>query len=244
VTIMAAVWQLDLAQNEKLVLLAFADHADDEGRCYPSIGRVAWKSGYSRRSVQRIVRKLAASGVLDVEDSRGGRSRPGLYRVVPEKGAKLTPFVAPERVTPATQRVTSATIKGDIAVSPQPSVNHQPNHQVRGRVRDLLWEVFVEIHGEPATDSERGKFNVTVKKLRDGDVAPAEYPILVGAYTTKYRGLQPAATTVAERIGELRHFVERGPIRSADMDQATFDADLDAWVASREPDDRTLETGT
>jgi hypothetical protein len=42
IKIMAAVWELNLPQNQKLVLLALADHADDRGTCYPSVARIAF----------------------------------------------------------------------------------------------------------------------------------------------------------------------------------------------------------
>ena len=90
---MAEVWKLDLPQNEKFVLLAFADHADDEGITFPSIGRIAWKTGYARRQVQVISASLRAGGLLEVmAGNRGGRSRSTLYRIRPEKGVKNAPF--------------------------------------------------------------------------------------------------------------------------------------------------------
>ena len=37
VKIMSQVWELDIDHSEMIVLLAMADHADDDGQnCYPS----------------------------------------------------------------------------------------------------------------------------------------------------------------------------------------------------------------
>ncbi len=80
-----------------------------------------------------------------------------------------------------------------------------------GAKRDLLWEVFTGLHGAPATNGERGKFNRFVKQLRDAGVDHREYPVLVRAYVSKY-GNQPAVATVPERIGEMRHYAEHGPM--------------------------------
>jgi hypothetical protein len=101
---MASVWELDLPQNEKLVLLALADHSDDRGSCYPSIARLAWKSGYSVRQTQAILKNLRVSGILEVIGSSArGRGNATQYQIHSEKGAKLAPF-SPERVWPAAHK--------------------------------------------------------------------------------------------------------------------------------------------
>jgi|GEM_PF-1285860 biotin operon repressor len=135
VKVMSAVWELDLPQNQKLVLLAFADHADDDGVCYPSVGRIAWKTGVSERQVQRIVKKLRAAGlVVLLRHAQGGRGNAAVYQVQPQKGVKLSPFAGMSDIGKALseskgchsgqERVTSSAEKGDIAVSPEPSENH------------------------------------------------------------------------------------------------------------------------
>ena len=65
VKIMGMVWDSDLPRDEKYVLLAYADHADHEGRgIFPSYGRIAWKTGYSRRQVMRITDSLTSKNIL------------------------------------------------------------------------------------------------------------------------------------------------------------------------------------
>jgi Helix-turn-helix domain len=56
---MGKVFALDVPAREKLVLLAMADHARDDGTgCYPSIETLARKTSQSRRGVQKILRRL------------------------------------------------------------------------------------------------------------------------------------------------------------------------------------------
>ena len=56
---MASVFELDIPASEKLVLLAMADHARDDGTgCYPSIDLLARKTSQTRRGVQKIMRRL------------------------------------------------------------------------------------------------------------------------------------------------------------------------------------------
>jgi hypothetical protein len=59
------VWDLDLPHREMFVLLAITDHADHDGNnMHPSVDLVAWKTGYTRRTVIRILNKLVERGVL------------------------------------------------------------------------------------------------------------------------------------------------------------------------------------
>ena len=59
------VWFLDIPQNEKYVLLSYADHADHEGNhVHPGLDLIAWKTGYTSRNVQKIIEKLKAKGIL------------------------------------------------------------------------------------------------------------------------------------------------------------------------------------
>lgn len=96
---MARVWGLDLDKPEKFLLLAMADHADDDGGdIFPSVGRLAWKTGDSSRNVRRLLRRLEQRGVLIVEAPGGGRSkRTGLgfttrYRIDFTKADNLSPY--------------------------------------------------------------------------------------------------------------------------------------------------------
>ena len=153
VKIMAQVWELELSHNAQSILLALADHADDDGYCYPSVGRLAWKTGYGVRQVQRTLKYLRDHKMaIPTGSVVGGRHNTVVYRLDPSagrqkppfqprterqisadvKGDNMTPFddkteikgvtQDAERVTPETQRVTPESQKGDIAVSPEPSV--------------------------------------------------------------------------------------------------------------------------
>lgn len=71
VRVMAAVWTLDLPAAEKLVLLALADCANDEGKCWPGLASLKRKTGRSRTSLQRGIRALCAAGHLSREEIPG-----------------------------------------------------------------------------------------------------------------------------------------------------------------------------
>lgn len=96
VKIMGAIWEMDLEHPEAWVLMAMADHADHDGRnVFPAIPLIAWKTGYTERSVQRIIKKLVASGVLEATLVRAGK--PTIYRINADVVAKKAPLVRRQR---------------------------------------------------------------------------------------------------------------------------------------------------
>lgn len=90
---MSKVWELDLEPNKRLVLLAYADHADDDGaHVFPSLDRVAHKTGYSRDQTKRISRQLRDDGLMELVAEGRGRGNPSEYRLTLENGCSLPPF--------------------------------------------------------------------------------------------------------------------------------------------------------
>jgi Helix-turn-helix domain len=143
IKVMGEVWDSSSAKGgARLVLLALADHANDEGYCHPSLARLAKKSALTERNVQFILRDLEARGELVV--FRGaGRGRVSVYWVLPpDTVERLTgegkttknfhPFVAleekvkatTERVKTDAQKVKSATEKVK-PTSPRTTKNRQ-----------------------------------------------------------------------------------------------------------------------
>ena len=66
VNIAKRVWLIDgLSSTERLVALALADHASDDGTdCYPSVARLATKCACSRRTVQRALVSLEKMRII------------------------------------------------------------------------------------------------------------------------------------------------------------------------------------
>lgn len=117
---MAAVWELAVPLTDKMVLLGFADHADDSGFCYPSYARVAWKCGVSERTVARCVARFKGIGLVEVvSDAFAGRTQ--RLRIRADKGAKLSPFRI-EGSTFTTEKAATQGFKVATAMSPEPSV--------------------------------------------------------------------------------------------------------------------------
>lgn len=128
------VWELPITQDfgrpEKYVLLAYADHADQNGKnIYPSIELISKKTGYEERSVQLITRNLESAGYL-AGDGVGPHGTNKWYIPLQRAsgGAKITPLqknapegIAPEGIAPelgvefkSTTGTTDATVQKNI----------------------------------------------------------------------------------------------------------------------------------
>lgn len=69
---MTAVWERpDISSTQKLVLLALADWANDEGLCWPSLDKLCTKSSLGRRTIQMAIKDLCAAGLLVQEHVSG-----------------------------------------------------------------------------------------------------------------------------------------------------------------------------
>ncbi len=68
---MAAVWAVKLGASEKLVLLALADCANDEGHCWPGLASLCRKTGKCKRSLQESMRLLDKAGHITRTENPG-----------------------------------------------------------------------------------------------------------------------------------------------------------------------------
>jgi Helix-turn-helix domain len=136
IKVMTEVWESSSTKGgARLVLLALADYANDEGYCHPGVERLALKSALSERNVQFILRDLEARGEL-VTLQRAGRGHVNAYWVLPPKTiTRLTlegktaksfhPFqVLEQKVKSGAQMVKSETEKVK-PTSPRTVKNHQ-----------------------------------------------------------------------------------------------------------------------
>lgn len=149
---MAWVWDQDMGRDEKLVALAYADHADHNGdNIFPSVDTVSKKTGYSERSVQRITKTLIAngwlipSGVSDLQTNK--------YSMPIGGGDKMTPPIhggagRGDKMTGGDKfdkgGVTKLQGGGDIAMTPEPSINHHIKPSSRG---DPIFSLAMQLCG-------------------------------------------------------------------------------------------------
>lgn len=79
---MTAVWELSLPDSEKIVMLALADCANDEGLCWPSIATLTRKCSKGERTIQGVIKSLAAKGYIERDEIVGKGCK---YRLHPQR---------------------------------------------------------------------------------------------------------------------------------------------------------------
>lgn len=80
IKLMTAVWETNIGPaTRRLILLALADIANDEGEGWPSIETLARRASCSRSAAENSLRALAEDGII-TRDSRGFH-RSNLYRI-------------------------------------------------------------------------------------------------------------------------------------------------------------------
>lgn len=99
---MSAVWELDLPDSDKLVLLALADCANDEGHCWPSVASLVRKCSKSERTIQGSIKRLVEWGHITRREVVGKGCN---YTVHPNR-SRITPAENAPRDNCAPQRTT------------------------------------------------------------------------------------------------------------------------------------------
>jgi hypothetical protein len=86
-------WGQKLAPTAKLILMALADAADDQGICWPSVPTVTNKCSVSTRTVRRVMQAIVADGLLQSEPRyrKDGSCSSNRYWLLLEGGDKLSP---------------------------------------------------------------------------------------------------------------------------------------------------------
>lgn len=130
---MAAVWESSQHSGTNLLmLLAIADFADDDGRAFPSVGKLATKCRMSKRNAQDRLRELAESGELTIKKNQGPPPKfPNLFMInLKHLGVKPTAPVQPTSpVQSDVERGAVHCAPGVKPTAPKPSYNHQePPH--------------------------------------------------------------------------------------------------------------------
>jgi hypothetical protein len=153
IKLMTIVWDMaELNPGAKLVLLALADQANDQGtHCYPSVETICRRSGQKERTVRRILTDLETAGHITRQHRSGTSTQ---YRVHPgghgnpnpcQNGtpAKMAPLpkrqVTPAKSAPNPCQIGTQTIN-EPSSNPSPPTPRRGEERVRGALMPKDWK--------------------------------------------------------------------------------------------------------
>lgn len=133
VRVMTAVWSMDLPDSDKLVLLALADCANDEGHCWPSVRSLTIKCSKSERTIQGSIKRLVDEGHL-------------IRREVPGKGCNYT-VLPRSSCAPAKNAPPQGTTQTPADSADKPSSNRQSEAKASSQRVVDAWDAMADRHG-------------------------------------------------------------------------------------------------
>lgn len=139
VSVMTDVWAIDLPDSQKIVLLALADSANDEGHCWPSMATLVKKCSKGERTIQGVIKQLVDAGHLTRKEVRGKGCN---YYVHPRKDCAPADTAPPQRTakTPAAtaDKPSRTIIKKNINAHEMPDDWQPMSFKVGSASRDIV----------------------------------------------------------------------------------------------------------
>jgi len=161
---MTAVWEDSRAANGSLlVLLCLADHANDEGRCWPSLERLAKRARLSERQVRRVLDALVELGEIELPTGGVGPDSPIVLA-----GHFVTGHFVPDAGHSAQDAVTKAVARVEPSVEPSKEPSDAQTSLLASPVAEL-WEHYRHVipEGQSRYNGERKAELRAALKVRD-----------------------------------------------------------------------------
>lgn len=150
VSLMTLVWRMDIATTDKMVLLALADAANDDGVTWIALRSkrddkldLLKKCSLSQRAIQMALRRLEEAGFLNREEKPG---RGVIYTVRPEGVHDMRPSRGAPDAPGGARRA-----GGGAPDAPKPSTNHQSTVSLFGGEDDFetFWRAYPNKKAKP-----------------------------------------------------------------------------------------------
>ena len=212
------------------VYVYILDRAGEQETAFPSMRLIADQTTMAKSSVQKAITELETLGWLQVERSQRAEDSvhipvnhylifKSLTATVPRDGTDSIPRDGTAQYRQSVQKKNQLLSNHSSLSNGGAALASMANAKMATWERSELWDALSVAHGEPASKSERSYRGKIVNDLIAAGVTPEEYPVLVRAFVSKWDGKQPAPSSVANRIGEYRDYVQHGPITAPDADE-------------------------
>jgi len=200
-------------KGECLVLIALANHADDEGYCYPSIARIASQARMTDRGVQKVIKRLCERGDLIIQNG-GGRGGTNRYKITDKPRTPFTPELSsppnpsalnpePRDINPEPERInpeprSPETLRNVKETSKKQKPVRKPVDILADVIPEETAQAFIEMRKSVRAPVTVHSANLLAKKLRTAEcpVACANLSIENG-----WRGVFPESPQLKKESG-------------------------------------------
>lgn len=204
---MSAVFESEtLGPTERLIMLALADHADDCGRCYPSIARLCQRTGLKDRAVQGNIKSLVSQGYITIVPN-AGQGLANLYFV----RATPAPDAPPQEMHPRTKRhkTPASNAPTPAAGAPKPSLTiNEPSEEAKPPAKRATSLPQNWVPSDRNLDDARSR-NFTDEEVHEQAAAFRDHHLARG---TTFKDWDAAWRTW---LGNARRFARSAPARNA-----------------------------
>lgn len=190
------VWKKSKATgNDKLVLLAIADNAWEDGtNAFPSVGHIAHKTGLDKRTVKRIVKKLIEIGELKRQLRHNQSS---LFTVLIQDNWPDNPMnIKIDEDDDEDVQLQESPIEifdAPVLVAKKSPAKKKGSPAVKKeRPEDPIWNAVMDVCGIDQTtlnQSERSKYGGCCKLLKESQATADEIYVRSERYRKRYEGI-------------------------------------------------------
>lgn len=210
---MTAVWESDVQPaGKRIVLLALADSANDEGVCWPSMATIARKAGVGLSSARKACAALEEEGLLEREERRveHARNKSNVYVINVGKLAAraLTPAQI-EGETPAHSRRGAAQFEREVPLKSGGGAaqierhNRKKNHQIESSLnQDAAAGDAAPADGLFPAEEPQG--------VKANDVVAA----YVDAYRSAHQGHDPLQADIRKVAGTAARMMKDAAVKT------------------------------
>jgi hypothetical protein len=252
---MSMVWESGLPKNQKMTLLAYADHANDDGTSvYPGEDKMTDKTSDSAGNVRRVTKLLIKDGLL-IQVKRGHRGQRAEFRIELER---LAAHIArhsealkgardgKERRAESGDRRASQSGKARGGATPnhqepsEPSENHQLAHSApeirelnKGEYHTAMKNALVVAMGwevDEIPKAQWGRIEAAAKMLTEIMAHPDEVWRRAQVYRVNMAGATMTPNAIAVNWADLA--TPREPISARQVRRAAVRASSRAAIAA------------
>lgn len=218
-SIEALNWALaaPVSGTAKVILLGLANHAGaDFGDARPSVSTLARYAHCSRRTVQRYLRSLEDNGWIVRDGAHAVDGRADRTVTVWRLTGRQDDAPLHNGVTPEAHGVTLEVARGDIAVSPEPSMNHPEPLSPSDSVELGLFDYWREQTGHTAAKPTRDRLAKVRARLAE-DYTPEQIRAAIDGAAA-----QPFINNDGKVFDDLELICRTGSKLESFIDRATY----------------------